>query len=957
MIVLPLFMAGILKSQNPVQYVVTTCGTSGKGFTFPGASAPFGMIQWSPDTGPGVRKGGYSYDDAILYGFSVDHLSGAGCTYAEDFLFTPLLGTSGIVPPVDRTNFQLAFTHVDEVTKPGDYGVTLNNGIKAELTAKTRSGFGRFTYPSSGIPTMVINAGSNVRGTTYSSVTVDTVDLSISGSADAGHFCGGPDVTTIYFYAVFDHTFSSYGTWNDASLLKGHIGASGTASGAFVTFDTSNSRTVLVKVGISYVSVNNAKANLETENADSSFTPEGFDEAVDSNMNVWNSWLNKIEVSGGTTYDLETFYSMMYHALLAPTVCSDVNGQYIGYDGNVHTTTDGRTHYANYSGWDIYRCESQFLAMLAPEEASDMAQSLLIDYQQGGAFPRWGVPNEDSGIMVGDPAAPIVSNFYAFGATNFDASDALIGLLRAAKDPTVRSPRTNINERDDLSDYLNLGYIPEGGKPGCVSITLEYASADFALSEFAQALGDSTNSALMLKHAGNWRDLFNASSGYIQMRRRDGSWAPGLVMTSDTYDNYQAYVEGTAGQYTWMVPFNLAGLADAMGGRDVAARRLDAFFTQLNGGFSSQYAYMGNEPSLETPWIYNFLGKPYRTQEIVRNVMTELFSYTPGGCPGNDDLGTMASWYIFGALGMYPELPGADVLVLGSPLFSKAILHLPKGTVTITGNGAEASSPYVQSLMVNGQAWTKPWIHFSDIANGGEMTYMVSSTPDTTWGSDPDDAPPSYPLNTLMTPQLYYPDFGDTLEIQNAAVAWHRIEGANSYRIQISSVSTFSSNEIDSAGIVDTVLSLVDFLKPLLRFPPPPNSYLNANTKYYWRAAGENSTEVGPYSQPWVFTTPQQTTGIHPATEEFPADYGLEQNYPNPFNPSTNIEYQLPKRSFVMLKVFDMLGREIATLVSEYQDPGKYSTVFDASNLSSGIYFYRLEAGPYTRTKKIILLK
>ncbi|MHB8233009.1 MAG: GH92 family glycosyl hydrolase, partial [bacterium] len=665
----------------------------------------------------------------------------------------PTMGTSEISPFVDRKTFPASFSHANEVAKPGYYAVTLNNGIRAELNCTVRSGFGRFTYPEHGTATMIINAASNINGTTKTVIHINPAGHDISGFAIGGNFCNTPAVTTTYFYAVFDRPFASYGTWGDFTLLKGETNGEGKNSGAYVTFNMSKGRTVLVKVAISYVSVANAKANLEAENSLSTFSSSAFYKAVASASNTWNSWLNRIQVSGGTREELQTFYSMMYHALLAPTVCSDVNGQYMGYDGKVHSTTNGRGQYANFSGWDIYRSECQFLAMIAPQHASDMAQSLLRDYQQGGAFPRWGVPNEDSGVMMGDPAAPIIAGFYAFGARDFGVKDALAGLVRAATDPSVMAPRTHTFERDALGDYLKLGYVPENqkGSYGNVSMTLEYASADFALSQFAEALGDTSDSALLLKHAQNWKNLYNPETGYIQMRRREGKWAPGFADSIEAYDDDQGYVEGTAGQYVWMVPFNLKGLAEMMGGQNIAAARLDTFFTELNAGFNSEtgvstskYACMGNEPSIETPWIYCFLGKPYKAQQIVRRVITELYSSNPDGYPGNDDVGEMSSWYIWAALGMYPELPGSDVLVLGSPLFAKAVLHLKNGEVTIEGKGAADDAPYLQSLTVNGREWNKPWIRFADISHGGTMVYELDTTPNKKWGSAPEDAPPSY---------------------------------------------------------------------------------------------------------------------------------------------------------------------------------------------------------------------
>jgi len=732
--------------QDLLQYARPLCGTAADGDLYPGASAPFGMIQWSPDSGSGQHCGGYAYEDSSIGGFSLDHLSGAGCNYGGNFAFMPVLSVPTDSPGTSRTAFAVAFSHDTEKASPGYYAVTLGNGVKVELTATERSGFGRFTYPAGNAATMVINAASAVNGVKQSAIQVYPGRREITGWAVGGHFCGGPDEGRIYFCAVFNRPFAGYGTWGDASLDNGGTNSDGRASGAFVSFKPSDDGTVLAKVGISYVSTDNARANIEAENPLSAFTSKDFDQAVAAAGQIWNLYLNRIQVSGGTRAQMETFYSMLYRVFLGPTICSDANGDYLGYDGQVHRTDDHRVQYANFSGWDIYRSESQLLALLDPQRAGDMAQSLLLDYQQGGAFPRWGVPNEDSGVMMGDPAAPIIADFYAFGTTNFDAHAALDGLVRAATDPSVFAPRTRTFERDALADYLKLGYVPEyqRGGYGNVSMTEEYASADFALSQFARALGDDTNSALLLRHAQNWTNHFNPASGYLEMRRRDGSWAPGFRPDAEGYDGNQGYVEGTAAQYLWMVPFNLKTLFDLMGGPQKAAARLDNFFTGLNTGVNSVYAYLGNEPCLETPWEYCFLGEPYKTQNVVRQAITQLFAAAPLGYPGNDDLGEMSSWYVFAALGMYPELPGSDVLVLDSPLFPKAVFHLPNGDLTVIGNGAAPDAPYVQNLTVNGQSWNKPWLRYSDIARGGNLTYTLAATPNTNWGSSPSNAPPSY---------------------------------------------------------------------------------------------------------------------------------------------------------------------------------------------------------------------
>ncbi len=741
--------------ENLLPYARPMCGTgtapdvgAGGNNTFPGAVAPFGMIQWSPDTEAGQHICGYGVEDNRISDFSVDHISGAGCDYGEDFAMMPILGAAPVSPPDDRRAFAQTFSHANEVARPGSYSVTLDNGMKIELTTTTRSGFGRFTFPGDQPATLMINAASDINGSAASGINVNPATHEIIGMSIGGHFCRSIESRAIYFYAVFNCPFKSWSTWSDRSFSPGATNGSGIASGAYLTFDTSKSRIVLAKVGFSYVSPANARANVETESPLSAFSSPDFDQAVTASGDVWNAWLNKISVSGGTPDEKTTLYSMLYHALLGPEVVSDANGQYLGYDGQVHTLESGHAQYGIFSGWDIYRSEAQLLGMIAPKQASDMAQSLLLDYQQGGAFPRWGVMTEDSGVMMGDPAAPIIADFYAFGATNFDAQATLKGLVRAATDSSVHAPRTYTNERDALDDYRKLGYVPEHqqGGYGNVSMTLEYASADFALSQFAAALGDSADSALLLNQAQNWKNHFNPASGYLEMRRRDGTWPPGFQNNVGGYDNNLAYVEGTGGQYLWMVPFNLKGLATLMGGPDAAAKRLDAFFTKLNvaGGPDGWMAWLGNEPGLNTPWIYDFLGQPYKTQNIVRRAMNELYSPGDAAYPGNDDVGEMSSWWIFGALGMYPELPGSDVLVLGSPLFPKAVLHLPNGDVTITANGAAKDAPYVQHLTVNGQVSTKPWIRYSDISHGGTLMYDLSTTASTNWGSNLSDAPPSY---------------------------------------------------------------------------------------------------------------------------------------------------------------------------------------------------------------------
>lgn len=751
-------------------------GTDNGGDEFPGAVLPFGMVQWSPDTSP-AESAGYLYSATQIAGFGLDHLSGAGCDYGGDFDFTPILAGVTTSPCANGGNgtsaFLSTFSHSTENAVPGYYSVQFTNGIRTELTVTTRTGFGRFTYPSGHTPGVVINPCSGATGTSDASIQINTNTQEISGWTVQNGFCGSGQQNTLYFDAVFDHPFSTYGVWNGATLTAKGTNATGSQTGVYVSFNLPSGGVVLARTAVSYVSVSNAQANLQAESPASSFTSAGFNAAAGAASNVWNNYLNEIQVSGGTPADTETFYTMMYHALQAPSVVSDVSGQYIGFDGQPHTLAAGHAKYEFFSGWDIYRNECQFLAMMDPARASDIAESLVLDAQQCGAMPRWSVPDGDTGVMMGDPATPIIAGLYAFGATNFDTASALAAMVNAATNPAVVA-LNGVHERDAERDYLNLGFVPEyqNGGYGPVSMTLEYCSADCALARFALALSDTNDYTLAMNRAQNWRNLFNPGSGYLQMRRCDSLWSPGFVDDSLTYDNWQAYVEGTAPQYTWMVPFNLGSLIELMGGPQAASARLDTFFTTLNGGTSSPEAYMGNEPCSETPWIYNFMGEPDKASSVIRQIITQLYSTAPGGLPGNDDLGQMASWYVFAALGMHPETPGDDLLVLNGPLFPHAVIHLTNGDVTITGSGAADNAPYVQSFTLNGQPSNASWIRFADIAGGGTLAFTMGTSPNNSWGADLSDWPPSYTDGMASPPPAGNYFWGTGLESGEPQLAW-----------------------------------------------------------------------------------------------------------------------------------------------------------------------------------------
>ncbi|MFD9890634.1 GH92 family glycosyl hydrolase [Amycolatopsis sp. NPDC059027] len=745
--------------QDPAKWVNTFVGTrpggqdhgtgGGAGNTFPGAVSPFGMVQWSPDTVK-AQHGGYFYDDNALKGFSLTHLSGAGCSTYEDIPFIPFVGEVTTSPATDPGRYTSKFSHANEHTSPGRYDVTLDSGAKVELSTTQRTGSGRFTYPAGASSTLLLNTSGSVMGTDDASITIgkDT----ISGWATSGRFCGAKDSYRVYFSAKFDTPFASIGTWKNGAVTPGKAAetggaqpkvarpngdkatlaraasiapqdttVSGPGSGGYVTFDNLAGAQVNVQVGLSFVSVDGAKANLKAEN-----TKRSFDDVAKSARKAWNDQLGKIAVEGGSDADTSTFYTSLYHSLIQPNVFSDVDGSYPGFDGRIHKAERGHAMYTNFSGWDIYRSEIPLLATIAPKETSDIVRSMMAYAEQGGSWDRWTVANDYTGVMNGDPYHIIVSSAYAFGARDFDAKKALLLMIKGATQPTQ-----GYTERPGLEDYQKLGYVPGAGAD-----TLEYTSADFSIAQLARRLGDSATYQTFMKRAQNWQNLYNPGSGHLQPRGADGSFSGNYNPSSS-----QGWVEGNGAQYDWMVPYDLGGLVTAFGGNKAVESRLDTFFTKLNAGTHEPYAFLGNEPNSNAPWVYSYAGAPAKTQSIVRRAMTDLYNPKPEGLVGNDDLGQMSSWYVWAALGIYPEIPGRAETLLNTPLFPKATLTTGAGKkITVSGQG---SGTYVAGLKVNGTDVGKAWLPEALISTGGKLDFALSATP-TAWGSATADAPPSF---------------------------------------------------------------------------------------------------------------------------------------------------------------------------------------------------------------------
>src|SRR5215207_2035791 len=697
--------------EDPAQYVNPFVGTEGDGNTFPGATVPFGMVQWSPDT---KKDGFYRYAERTTRGFSLTHLSGAGCPAYGDFPFLPVVGPLKGARSFRTDSYAAGFSHERERASPGSYTVEMDNGVRAELTATTRTGAGVFRYPKEKEAGILIDAGGSATGNSASSVRV-VGDREVEGSATSGAFCDSKTTYTVHFVAAFERPFKSSATWRGVALRRDARDAEGQHTGTYLTFDTSRNQAVRVKVGLSFVSAEGARQNLQAENP-------GWDfEALRRKARAaWNDRLGRVRVEGGTEEQRRVFYTALYHSLIAPNVFSDADGRYAGFDRQVHEAR-GYTHYANFSDWDTYRTVVQLHALLAPRETSDMMRSLVAAADESGYLPKWPLANDVTAVMGGDNPVPLISTAYAFGARGFDARAAYRYMLKAATRPGQGVH--GYEERPRLSEYLERGYVPlktfnwDHGVTGSASATLEYATDDFCVARMAEEFGDRANARLFMRRAQNWQNLFDAEIGFARPRRVSGVFLEGfdvdrvLPHSEASWDraSQAGFEEGNSWQYTWMVPDNFEGLFEAVGGEEEVVRRLDRFFERLTG-WGHPHFNIANEPSFVTPYAYTFAGSPSRTQATVRRTLDEIFNSTPSGLPGNDDLGATSAWYVWGALGLYPAIPAVGGFVVSSPLFPAATLRLGEGRVVRLSARGEAGGVYVRSLALDGAPQRSAWL-------------------------------------------------------------------------------------------------------------------------------------------------------------------------------------------------------------------------------------------------------
>lgn len=737
---------------DPAQSVNPFIGTVlGSGNTYPGAQVPFGMISWSPQTADfGWSPAGYNYNNGKINGFGLLHLSGVGCSAACELPFIPCTGELARSPVSVKDAYSSIYSHTNETATPGYYSVRLASwDIGFETTVKARSGIAHIDFPATTQADLVLNPNADGEGVHDGLIQIDPTNRMITGWVSSGNFCGimGCDYT-VYFAARFDRPFQSFGTWQNDRKTEAATTAAGTGLASYVTFDCSRSQRVTMKVGLSFVSMANAQSNLDRE-----IPGWNFAAVKRAARKDWNQRLSRIQITGGSAEDTTIFYTALYHSLMLPAIFEDVNGEYRGMDNAVHTVPAGHHFLATFSGWDTYRTQAQLWGWLYPDMAEDFCTSFLHMSQQtqkqgGGGFPLWSMFNDETLVMAGYPADPYIANAYAFGATNLDLTALKKVMVDSGKNQRWCGRNLNVTW-DHLPEYEQYGYCPADVMDQACSKNVEFSVADFAIAQICRQTGDTNNYRYFLERSQNVFNLINPAEGYLQRKNRDGNW----VKPFDRFSG-DGFMEGNSAQYTWTIPHSLNKLIHALGGREKAEAKLDELTSQLANGYDyqSKYYEAGNEPCFGVMPVYNWLQAPWKAQGKIRTVMASSFLNQPAGIPGDDDSGAMSAWYVFTALGIYPEIPGVGGVTILSPVFPKAVLHLPNGKkVTITAQNAAHDARYIQSMTVDGRANSKLWLTVDHLNAGADIGYVMGTSPNLTWGTAKADAPPSLEPDSNQT--------------------------------------------------------------------------------------------------------------------------------------------------------------------------------------------------------------
>ena len=702
-------------------------GTGGHGHTYPGASMPFGMMQLSPDTRLEGWDGcsGYHYSDSLIYGFSHTHLSGTGIADYCDVLVMPFTGNV----KWKNTEYASPFSHKKEKAAPGYYEVVLDkHNIKAELSTSYRSGMHAYTFDAKTTDGKILLDLQHRDEVLESSMEVVNA-YEVRGMRRSKSWATDQ---SLFFYIRFEKPIREYGIAVNDVLQKGIQSAAGKNLKSYFVFDLQDSRRVQMKVGISGVSMENAKLNLDTE-----ITNWNFSALKKKAEDEWNKELGKIEIKGGTKDQQVSFYTALYHASLSPNIYTDVNNEYRGTDQLIHKT-DGFTNYSVFSLWDTHRALHPLMSIINSKRTGDWINTFLMQYKYGGMLPVWELSGNETFCMIGYHSVSVIADAYQKGIRNFDTQLALKAMMTYAE-----------SERFGLQQYKKQGFVSNDFDHESSSKTVEYAYDDWCIAQFAQWLGNDDVYRKYLLRSLNYRNLFDPFSGHIRGKVQ-GFWFSPFNATE--VNNF--FTEGNSWHYSFSAQQDIEGLIKLYGGKEKFLQKLEELFSTtqtLSGrdqadvtGLIGQYAH-GNEPSHHIAYLFNYAGKPWRTQELVHKICTEFYPNSPDGLIGNEDCGQMSAWFVMSSMGFYQVTPGSGIYALGVALFDEVKIHLENGkTFTITANNRKPSNYYVNNVILNGIPYAATFIKNTDVENGGELVFEMSNQPNLTRGVKKSEMPVSF---------------------------------------------------------------------------------------------------------------------------------------------------------------------------------------------------------------------
>ncbi|WP_299156026.1 GH92 family glycosyl hydrolase [uncultured Christiangramia sp.] len=739
------------EDQDFAQYVDPMIGTAKMGHTYPGATVPFGSIQLSPDTdtipyavngryNPDVYKycAGYQYDDHTIVGFSHTHFSGTGHSDLGDFLIMPTTGDLKLNPGTEsnpESGYRSRFSHDRETAEAGYYSVMLDDyNIKAEMTASTRVGMHRYTFPEGEKSHLVFDLMHGIYNyedkNVWTFVRVEN-DTLVTGYRQTN---GWARTRKVYFAMSFSKPIKEYGRerydrqpyngfWGKFDQSHNFPEIAGEQIRMWFDFDTSEP--LEVKLAISPVSTEGAVQNMKDE-----IPGWNFDEVRQQARETWNKELSKVDISEEDQEEKVNFYTAMYHAFLGPTVYMDTDGQYMGIDRNRHQA-DGFTNYTSFSLWDTYRALHPLFNVLQPERNQDMVQAMMAHYDQSvhSMLPVWSHYGNENWCMIGYHSASVIADAIVKGNADFDQKHALYAMVNTAK----------TGYYDGLQYYMDMGYVPEDKNSASVSKTLEYAYDDWAIAQAAEKIGNKEVYDDFIKRSENYKNVYDPKSGFMRPKLSDGTF-------KQEYDELethgQGYIEGNGWNYSLYVPHQPAELIEMMGGKNQFSQHLDSLFTMelpdkyfentediSREGIIGNYVH-GNEPSHHVAYMYNWTNDPWKAQDKIRMILKMKYMNGADGLSGNDDFGQMSAWYIFSTLGFYPVAPGSVDYALGSPAISEATINLDNGnTFMVIAKNQSDKNVYIKKVELNGKELTEPFIKHDEIMNGGELKFWMSSKP------------------------------------------------------------------------------------------------------------------------------------------------------------------------------------------------------------------------------------